>query len=157
MTLCPCCSSKYYSQCCHPYITGITLPPTAEALMRSRYTAYTKRKSGYLLKSWHPSTRPSPNTLSLDDTTSWTGLEIVSTIDGGLNDNNGIVEFKACFVNAGRMDCLHERSRFTREDGRWCYLDGETIRTRPGILIKVGRNDPCPCGSGKKYKKCCLA
>jgi len=116
--------------------------------MRSRYTGYVLKLSEYLSRTWHSSTRPSSLDIA-DDQTPWQRLEIIATDKGGQNDAEGSVEF-AAFFRGGQM---HERSRFVKEDGRWFYLDGEIMP--PASMKKVGRNDPCPCGSGKKYKKCC--
>jgi SEC-C motif-containing protein len=96
--------------------------------MRSRFSAFALRSTdqrldGYLLASWHPSTRPA--SLDLDDGTVWRKLQIVDTVDGGPADEAGIVEFRVSYREAdGTPGLLHERSRFTRVDGRWVYLDG---------------------------------
>ena len=156
MKSCPCGSNKPYEQCCGPYLRGSDAAPTAEALMRSRYTAYSEKNAAYLLTSWHPSTRPEPDELGLNDTVSWSGLEIIMTKAGGKDDETGVVEFIAHYFNAKRLGSIHERSRFGRHEGRWVYVDGEVQVQRPEHPGKIGRNDPCYCGSGKKYKKCCL-
>ncbi len=123
---------------------------TAEALMRSRFSAFVLKNSAYLLASWQSSTRPPELDLS-DDETHWQRLHIMASEQGTAGDSTGYVEF-AAFYDGGQ---LHERSRFVREEGRWVYVDGEILP--PVEPVKVGRNDPCPCGSGKKYKKCCGA
>ena len=126
--------------------------------MRSRYVAYTRRDQDYLLRSWHSSTRPA----TLDDPGSrqrdfrWLALRIVSGRGGGESDVDGVVEFVASCVVDGTDSELHEVSRFVREEGVWYYLDGEIRPTRAKATGgKVGRNGPCPCGSGKKFKRCC--
>ncbi len=127
--LCPCGSGDEYSGCCEPLHLGAPAP-TAEALMRSRFTAFALRSTspgldGYLLSSWHPDTRPA--NLDLDDGTTWRRLQIVDTVAGGPDDESGVVEFRASFRTAdGTAGVLHERSRFERIDGRWAYLDGVT-------------------------------
>jgi len=99
---------------------------TAEALMRSRFSAFALGLDGYLLESWHPSTRPT--TLELDDGTVWRKLQIVDTVSGGADDETGVVEFRASYRDAdGAAGVLHERSRFERVDGRWRYLDGDPL------------------------------
>ncbi len=115
---CPCGSGSPYGLCCEFLHSGAAVAPTAEALMRSRYSAYAVGAAPYLKATWHPSTRPAR--LHLDPATQWRGLEIV-TASGGLFDTEGVVEFRA------RHDrgLVHERSRFVREDGHWLYLDGE--------------------------------
>lgn len=94
--------------------------------MRSRFSAFALGLDAHLLSTWHPSTRPA--TLELDDGTVWRRLQIVDTVEGGADDQAGIVEFRASFRDAdGTAGILHERSRFARLDGRWTYLDGDTL------------------------------
>jgi SEC-C motif domain protein len=135
---------------------------TAEALMRSRYSAYAKRAYDHLERSLSASERKG---FSLEQTRQWAehsewhGLTILRTEAGGLDDAEGLVEFSARFRSAGEDHEHVETARFAREDGDWKYTGqiepvGETFRRE---TPKVGRNDPCPCGSGKKYKKCCGA
>ena len=94
--------------------------------MRSRFSAFALALDGYLLSSWHPSTRPA--TLELDDGTVWRKLQIIDTVAGGPDDETGIVEFRASYRDAdGAAGVLHERSRFARADGRWLYLDGDIL------------------------------
>lgn len=91
--------------------------------MRSRYSAYAKRLPGYLLRTWDPSTRPVE--LVLDPTIGWAGLEVLAVAGGGPGDDTGTVEFRAHHDVDGRRGVLHERSRFRRIDGAWCYVDGD--------------------------------
>ncbi len=109
--------------------------------MRSRYSAYVLKNSDYIRDTWHPTTRPLQLDLSEEDS-AWQRLLIIAS-------GEEWVEF-AAFVAGGQ---LHERSRFVHEQGRWYYLDGEMLP--PVRDEKPGRNAPCPCGSGKKYKRCC--
>ncbi|ADG78024.1 SecC motif-containing protein OS=Tsukamurella paurometabola (strain ATCC 8368 / DSM / CCUG 35730/ CIP 100753 / JCM 10117 / KCTC 9821 / NBRC 16120 / NCIMB 702349 / NCTC 13040) OX=521096 GN=Tpau_1396 PE=4 SV=1 [Tsukamurella paurometabola] len=97
-------------------------PETAEALMRSRFDAFRRGDAAWLLATWHPDTRPA--TLTIDDALTWRGLQIVDTVAGGPNDDAGVVEFRATYVDDGEFGVLHERSRFVREGGRWLYVDG---------------------------------
>lgn len=144
---CPCGSGKSLAACCGVYHGGAAAP-TAEALMRSRYSAYVLRDSAYLRDTWHLSTRPADLDISKDETP-WQRLVIADLEKGGENDSEGVVEFAAYFQGGQ----LHERSRFIKEGGNWFYLDGEMLP--PLKQEKPGRNAPCPCGSGKKYKRCC--
>ena len=121
-TACPCGSGRPYAHCCGPLIEGTTLPETAEALMRSRYTAYTRMDAAYLTATWHPTTRRKE--LDLGDPVQWIGLKILHTEAGGPADNKGKVEFIARYKEAGRTHRLRELSRFQRHEGRWYYLDG---------------------------------
>ncbi len=148
---CPCGSSLTYEACCARFHQGLAAP-TAEALMRSRYSAYVLKLADYLRATWHPSTCPATLIFSSDEP-NWCGLEIRDSSGGHANEQGGEVEFIAKWVSAdGRCGALHERSRFVREEGRWYYLDGELF---PTACTKVGRNDLCPCGSSKKFKQCC--
>ncbi|MFD3584484.1 YchJ family protein [Streptomyces sp. NPDC058683] len=116
---CPCGLSKPYDECCGRYHSGAAAAPTAEALMRSRYSAFVTGDSAYLLRTWHPRTRPAR--LDLDPGMRWTGLEILGAGDGSAFHSTGTVEFRASY----RGGSLHERSRFERVDGAWVYLDGD--------------------------------
>jgi SEC-C motif-containing protein len=120
-TPCPCGSGKPFGACCGPCLAG-TLPPTPEALMRSRYTAYALGDRDYLERTWHSSTRPAD--LELEKGVKWLGLKVVNA-QGGEQDEVGTVHFVARFKIGGRGHRLEETSRFVREDGRWVYLDGD--------------------------------
>ncbi|WP_313406565.1 YchJ family metal-binding protein [Aeromicrobium sp.] len=98
-------------------------PQTAEALMRSRFDAFKSGDSAWLLRTWHPSTRPED--LDLSDNPRWRGLQVLDTVEGRPDDTTGIVEFRASYIAAGELRILQERSRFVREDGRWYYVDGD--------------------------------
>ena len=150
---CPCCSGKLYSSCCEPFITGKGKPITAEELMRSRYTANVIKNADYLLLSWHPSKRPEKiNAVTIPD---FNGLEIIRTEAGREGDIQGIVEFKAKSTSQKGIWVLHETSRFVKEKDQWLYLNGKVHEPPSATTKKVGRNDPCSCSSGKKFKKCC--
>lgn len=159
MTDCPCSSGLSFETCCAPYIAGTTPAPTAEKLMRSRYSAFVKGDFEYLGKTLHSETSDDYNVESAEASAAgikWTGLEIRETEDGGESDESGMVEFVAKFTQNGQDLMHHERSVFGRENGVWVYVDGAmNPKTAPVSVTKVGRNDPCPCGSGKKFKKCC--
>ena len=119
---CPCGSGQDYPNCCGRFIDGNMLPETAEALMRSRYTAYALKNADYLRETWHPVTRRQE--LGLDEPVKWLDLKILSIEDGGPNDRVGRVEFIARYTINGRAHRLHENSRFQRHGGRWLYVDG---------------------------------
>ena len=147
---CPCGSKKQLDDCCLRVINGSVKALSAEQLMRSRYTAYALRNEQYVLDSWHSSTRPSGLGLELETSMLWTGLNIQKV--SAEENNTAYVEFVARFNNEGVAGQIHERSRFVREQGYWFYVDGEQIES---AMKAPGRNDPCHCGSGKKFKKCC--
>ena len=119
---CPCQSKLVFSACCGPIIQGDTPAETAEALMRSRYCAYVIGDLDYLLYSWHSRTRPVELAPGQDQ---WIKLKIIATEAGQPGDDQGMVEFVAVYKVNGRAERLQERSRFGRENGRWCYLYGE--------------------------------
>lgn len=145
---CPCGSGTVYGDCCEPLLSGAHPAATAEGLMRSRYTAYGLRDEAYLLASWHVSTRPRALNLA-NSSIEWQGLEVLNSRQG---EDKATVEFIARYRQKGVAGAVHENSRFVKEQGQWFYVDGD-LKTS----AKVGRNDPCPCGSGKKFKKCCGA
>ena len=147
---CPCGSGNRYAGCCERFHIGEVLPPTAEALMRSRYSAYTLALSDYLRATWAQSTRPAVLEIR-NGGIAWIGLEIIKVRDGAVDDREGEVEFIARGIAGDHLNVLHETSRFIREDGAWRYLDGDLLSTPPA---KIGRNAPCPCGSGLKFKRC---
>ncbi len=159
MSQCPCGSTKNYSDCCEPIIKGVKKAPTAEALMRSRYTAFAKGELDHVEKSHHSSTRDELDMESVKswaNNSEWLGLEIRELDKGLEKDLTGTVEFKCKFNFNGAEQTHHELSTFKKENGEWFFVDGvmknNTVRRNEP---KVGRNDPCPCGSGKKAKKCC--
>ena len=124
---CPCGSGDRFVDCCGRYLLEGRRAPTAEALMRSRYTGFATHDRDYLIASWHPSTRP--DELELDEQMIWRRLDVVATDAGGPWDESGTVEFVAHYrvddgTAIGKRGRLHETSRFVREDGRWLYVDG---------------------------------
>ncbi|QKV96797.1 YchJ family protein [Streptomyces sp. NA02950] len=123
-TVCPCGLPAPYDECCGRLHRGEARAATAEQLMRSRYSAFAVGDEAYLLRSWHPSTRP-PR-VALDAGTRWTGLEILGTTDGTAFHSTGTVEFLARYTEGGRVGELHENSRFARHEGDWVYLDALT-------------------------------
>jgi SEC-C motif-containing protein len=157
---CECGKGPSTDECCGRFIKGDAKPETAEALMRSRYTAYAIQEIDYLEATHDPKT---VKNMDREDTEKWAkeakweGLEIVETEAGGPEDETGVVEFIARYESDGNSIGHHERSTFRKIDGAWFYVDGDMVKPKPvkRETPKVGRNEPCPCGSGKKYKKCC--
>ncbi|MFJ4918933.1 YchJ family protein [Streptomyces sp. NPDC088725] len=119
---CPCGLPATYGECCGRFHVGIADAPTAELLMRSRYSAFVVLDEAYLLKTWDPATRP-PG-VDLDPEMRWEGLEILDTTDGSPFHTAGSVTFRARYRSHGRRGALHEQSRFARHDGAWVYVDG---------------------------------
>ncbi|SMX89431.1 SEC-C motif-containing protein [Brevibacterium sp. 239c] len=122
--ICPCSGmppGADYDNCCRPALDAETWPTTAEALMRSRYTAFARGNEDHLFRTWHAKTRP--RDIGLDSDTVWLGLEIMDTTDGLETDETGTVHFRAtCRDNLGEHT-LEENSAFVRRAGRWVYLD----------------------------------
>lgn len=160
---CPCGSSKSTVDCCQKVISGLERANTADQLMRARYTAHTDANIDFIVSSHHPLTRSEID----QDTTrkwaaesDWLGLTIRDVEDGQEEDESGRVEFVARYRDGqGRRHEHYEIALFEKLDGEWYFKDAEMPKVtqfkREGR--KQGRNDPCDCGSGKKFKKCCGA
>ncbi|MFF8598212.1 YchJ family protein [Streptomyces sp. NPDC015232] len=119
---CPCGLPAPYGDCCARFHTGPATAPTAELLMRSRYSAFVLRDEPYLLRTWSPATRPA--TVDFDPSMRWTGLTVEATTDGTPFHQHGTVTFRATYTHTGTPGTLHERSRFARHEGAWVYVDG---------------------------------
>lgn len=173
---CDCGSGLSYAECCEPYITGQKPAPTAEALMRARYTAHVKAAISFLKESTDSKARKHFDEKQVRDwakNSEWLGLNIVTVQGGGESDDRGVVEFMARYRQKGKVFDHHEVAKFRKADGVWYFVDGDAHVHEEGVhdhhhdhhhhapvtqvvreSPKIGRNDPCPCGSGKKYKKC---
>ncbi|PIK16194.1 YchJ family protein [Halobacteriovorax sp. JY17] len=157
---CPCGHEVEYEKCCGPLHSGSKKAESAEQLMRSRYSAFAKHEVDYIIATQDKASRGELNKEEIDiwsKESDWKKLDIIETQKGQAGDNDGMVEFKATYVVGDKEVVHHERATFTFEDDAWFFVEGDVLRDavrRAGP--KVGRNDPCPCGSGKKYKKCCL-
>lgn len=124
---CPCQSGLSFTDCCEPIHTSRKQAITAEALMRSRYSAFALANVDYLMKSQHPSTRKVKEKEMLKKWASsvqWVGLKIISKSEGLENDTQGLVEFKAMYLENGEIQFIEENSRFVRQNGNWFYVDG---------------------------------
>lgn len=125
--LCPCGSGQLFANCCEPIISRRKEAITAQQLMRSRYTAFTKANVDYLMKSHSAKTRPIKERKSIEKwakSVNWMGLTIIQTQAGGANDEIGYVEFKALYLENGKPQQIHEKSLFERENGIWVYVSG---------------------------------
>lgn len=153
--LCPCGSQQPYSVCCEPIHQSPLNARHPEQLMRSRYSAHVKGLVDYVVDTYHPSCNAGNYREAIAESVhgDWRMLEVLnSSVEP--NGKLGYVEFKAWYMENGKLTQMHEKSRFLREPvengEQWYYVDGEHPKAE-----KVSRNDPCPCGSGKKFKKCC--
>lgn len=156
--ICPCGSGVQFSECCEPIIEGTRESEKAEELMRARYSAFVTHNIDFIVASAHSRTRKDIDLSFIrewSETSTWRGLEIIETKQ--VNDNKAVVSFEARFTTKDGEDQRHrERSLFEREDGEWRFVAGDELKN-PTVRHETpppGRNDPCPCGSGKKYKKC---
>ena len=155
---CPCGSDIPYAECCEPVITGVRPAQTAEQLMRARYSAYVGVQMDFIFESTHVDHRKGydhAGTKQWAEESEWQGLEIVSTKNGGAGDATGEVEFIARFSDKDQSTEHHEIGHFIKENECWYFTDGRMVRPKPMAVAKIGRNEPCSCGSGLKYKKCC--
>jgi SEC-C motif-containing protein len=185
---CPCGSNQSFEKCCEPFLLNKAVPLTAEALMRSRYTAYTRADMDYVKKTLAPESLKDFNLAESKrwaTQSEWKGLKILSTKNGGTNDKKGTVEFVATYSTNNetlkgntksaqpKSETIehHEVAQFRKDkNDHWLFVDAESHthkegeghahhHPKPDTFVresaKVGRNEPCTCGSGKKYKKCC--
>jgi SEC-C motif-containing protein len=157
---CPCGSGATFDACCEPVITGAMVATTAEQLMRARYTAYTRAEMDFLFETLNPDKRDDNDREGARDwaeNSQWHGLEILETKDGGPEDDQGTVEFIANYTYKDEDQHYHEVATFERVDDQWFFSEGVPGVRKPVVRDepKIGRNDPSPCGSGKKYKRCC--
>ncbi len=155
---CLCGSDLLPNQCCSLFHSGEENADTAEKLMRSRFTAYAQQNESYLLNTWDGGKRPEYIDFSQEGNVIWQRLEIVGKKKGGAKDSKGIVEFKAFYRLDGEDYLMHEISRFVKKQGEWFYLDGMVKSVgKVNNQTNLGKNAPCSCGSGKKFKRCCGA
>lgn len=176
---CSCNSGFDFKNCCQPFLEGKVFPDTAEKLMRTRYAAYVTADIDYLEKTLAPESRSDFDKKSAQQwakQAQWKGLKIISTDKGSPVDTVGTVEFIATYQQGNEGFDHHEVSQFRKgKDQRWYFVDGDAHthkegedhghhhhhHVKPQTVVrdqpKIGRNDPCVCGSGKKYKKCCGA
>ena len=160
MGICPCGSDLEYSICCEPVIRGEKNAETAEQLIKARYSAYVKAETDFLFESIHPEKREGHDdveTRKWAEKSVWHGLEIIQCEGGGKDDERGEIEFVANYSQSGKRAKHHEHATFVKSDGKWYFEDGVGVAPAQVVRegVKIGRNEPCPCNSGKKYKKCC--
>ncbi|MFO0566746.1 MAG: YchJ family metal-binding protein [Polyangiaceae bacterium] len=141
-------------------IRGEKAAETAEALMRARYAAYALGEVDFVLASHTPEAGKDVDraqTEAWSKNSKWLGLEVLSTEGGGAEDTTGTVEFVAKYKVKNVTLEHRERAKFEKHGGKWLFADAEPIAGPPVKHEgpRIGRNDPCTCGSGKKYKKCC--
>lgn len=158
--LCPCGSSQAFGECCQPQHGGAAAA-SAEAVMRARYAAFVVGDMDYVENTLTAEAAKEFNRSAIQamaGSVEWLGLDVRRTESSGEGGESCDVEFVARFKEGHQDKAHHELAHFKREGGRWLYADGTmNPKGKPVQVEKIGRNDPCPCGSGKKYKKCCGA
>lgn len=147
--LCPCGSNKTLQNCCFPILQNHSLASTPEKLMRSRYTAFVLKNAAHLLASWDIHFRPA--TMTFDEKITWLRLTILQAPPPGDNASHGHVEFSVSFLHGDYLVNMRERSSFIKKNDCWYYQQGETTTQKQPLSL----NAPCPCGSAKKFKRCC--
>lgn len=148
---CPCKSERSYQTCCAPLHKQLQQASSCEQLMRSRYSAFVLQLGDYLFTTYHVDYRGNLTAEQLaEKTVEWKNLQI---IDSDTGEKTGFVEFKAWFIHNKQLSCHHERSNFVKSHEQWLYCDGIIYPEQNSG--KIERNQPCPCASGKKFKKCC--
>lgn len=163
--LCPCGSTMTYDDCCRSIHLNSSSAATALDLMKARYSAYTQGNIDFIVSTTHPSKLAENNIEAMQawaDNAEWKGLEILASTKGQTNDSTGYIEFIARYHWDGQAHHHHEYSEFVNHEGHWYFYDAKVLHSGPSEkptpvinTLKIGRNDPCHCGSGKKYKKCC--
>jgi len=156
---CPCASGKPFDSCCGPYLSGKAAAPTAEALMRARYSSYATGRIDFVEKTHAPESRADFNRKASEKWAKesvWKGLSVIAVKDGLESHDTGVVSFTARFTSGGQDYEHREIASFRKDGGTWYFVDGKS--PKPDTFVKtepeLGRNDPCHCGSGKKFKKC---
>ena len=157
---CHCGQAIPLEACCGPFLQGTQYPQTAEQLMRSRYTAYALGHIDWIVESQSPDGRAHMDRKATEEWSKraeWHKMEVLEVQQGQADDAEGIVAFKAYYTLGGEDIEHHEIASFRKEDDTWYFVDGVEVKPRPfkNTERKVGPNEKCPCGSGKKYKKCC--
>ena len=154
---CPCGSGRRFEACCEPVLGGRKTAATAEQLMRARFTAHVAHDFKFLHDTHRPTAGRPYVAEEGEPAVQWTKLVVHSHEPGNAPDK-AFVDFSAYGTEEGLEKVLHEKAEFLRVNGSWLYNREARIGPAPfkSAAPKVGRNDPCPCGSGKKYKQCCL-
>ncbi|MCH1931035.1 YchJ family protein [Shewanella sp. A25] len=158
-SLCPCGSQRQYNECCKPlhdhFDSGTHVALTPEQLMRSRFCAFVLKKFDYIIETHHVDFIGdlTLNILEQGPHPEWLALDVleVDCFTDNRGFQRGTVTFKAWYKLDREVDAIFEKSDFVFENGRWYYTRGEQMQAK-----LPGRNDPCICGSGKKFKQCCL-
>jgi len=165
MSNCPCriieTKNIPLEECCGPFLKGTKKAPTAESMMRSRYSAYVVKNIDYIDQTQINEKNEVFNkeeALKWAESSEWMGLEVKRTQKGASNDDTGVVEFVAHYKDKASGTELrhHETSLFQKQNGEWKFKEGNIHGAQPVKRVepKIGRNDPCHCGSNKKFKKC---
>ncbi|MGX9461665.1 YchJ family protein [Shewanella sp. A14] len=148
INLCPCGSHQLYPHCCQPFHLNAATAESVEQLMRSRYCAFVVGEFDYLMTTHHPQHRQGMTVEQLaQHNTHWLGLQVLNCKQ---KEESGEVIFKAWYLEDKKIDAIYECSNFVLLNGIWLYTSGKQMHTS-----LPGRNEPCICNSGKKFKQCC--
>ncbi|CAM4397525.1 YchJ family protein [Pseudoalteromonas ostreae] len=150
-SLCLCGSEQSYSDCCEKLHLGNRQATSPEQLMRSRFVAYALKNAKYIYQTYAQEKQAENPIKEIADFANSCRFIKLTVFSADQQEHTGCVEFCVSYFYQNLFCQLHEKSSFIKEDGQWRYLDGEIF---PIADIKIKRNDECPCGSGKKYKKC---
>lgn len=156
---CLCHSGKTFGACCEPILKKGVQPKTAEELLRARYSAFALGEIDYIVNTHHSKTRGEVKRSEIEEwskNSQWLGLEVLNKEAGEPADDKGVIIFHAKYSIDGKENDHYEKSFFEKENGEWKFYDAHGLHQGPYVRQepKVGRNDPCNCGSGKKFKKC---
>jgi SEC-C motif-containing protein len=154
---CPCGTGQLFEVCCEPILNRTQSAATAERLMRARFTAHVAHDFKFLHDSYRATAGKPYVAEAGEPSVTWTKL-VVHSHETGEQPDKAFVDFSAYGTEEGTEKVLHEKGEFLRINGAWLYNREARLGPAPykSATPKVGRNDPCPCGSGKKYKQCCL-
>ncbi len=157
--ICPCGSQLLLQDCCLPFIQGKKQPEIAEQLLRARYTAFVLHEVDYILETVHSRMKAETQRDEIEDwskNSEWESLTVYKSEGGSKTDTKGTLVFCAKYKKDGKPEEHWEQSTFEKEGGVWKFYDAQGVHvgTYRREAPKVGRNDPCSCGSGKKFKKC---
>jgi SEC-C motif-containing protein len=162
MSACHCGSGAEYTSCCEPVISGKRQAATAEALLRARYSAFNRADIKFIENSHSTKTRGQVDFAGIEQwarDAEWKKLEVIRVERGQAGDADGEIEFKAHYRLHNKDCVLHEVGEFAYKQRQWWYMDSKLPEMKQYVreTPKIGRNDPCACGSGRKFKKCCMA
>lgn len=152
--MCYCGKIERFEDCCNRFISGNSIPETAEELMRARYSAYVTKNIDFIINTCYKQVKRE-EVEEWANSATWVSLDIHKVENGTKDDTDGVIHFTAKYKINNALKYHNEIAEFTKINGGWQFLDSIAQNSTITNQNKIGRNDPCSCGSGKKYKKCC--